>query len=323
MDRRNALRMASAGLLGSLALQAWAQPQKPVVRIIVPYAAGGITDMMARSLAQSMAKTLDRTVIVENHPGAAGLIGTRAALAAPPNGDTLIFTNPGYITLPLTNKDAKYDPVKDFTPIAMVGRSPLFLMVHESVPAKNAAELIAYAKTKPEGLETANAGTGSSGHITAAMFAKAAGIKLVHVPYKGTAETANALIAGQVKLQINATTEALNSQARTGHIRLLAVMSEKRSPLAPDVPAISETIPGFAIDTWFGFLAPAGTPATAVQKLNQALAVALGDLDVRERFKSGFIEVQHSSPDELAAAIARSTQFWRKAFAEIDVGTLR
>jgi tripartite-type tricarboxylate transporter receptor subunit TctC len=323
MNRRNTLRIASAGLLFSIALHAWPQAQKPPVRIIVPYAAGGITDIMARVLATSMAKTLQRTVIVDNRPGAAGLLGTRAALTAPPDGDTLFFTNPGYITLPLTNKDAHYDPVKDFTPVGMVGRSPLFLMVHESVPAKSASELIAYAKTQPQGLSTANAGLGSSGHVTAVMFAKAAGIKLEHIPYKGTSETANALISGQVKMQINATTEALNAQARSGRIKLLAVMSEKRSSLVPDVPAISETLPGFAIDTWFGILAPAGTPAPIVQKLNESLAVALREPDVRERFKTGFIDIQYSSPSELAAAIERSTQFWRKSFTEIETPGVR
>jgi tripartite-type tricarboxylate transporter receptor subunit TctC len=278
---------------------------------------------MARSLATSMAKTLDRTVLVDNRPGAAGLLGTRAALTAPPDGDTLFFTNPGYITLPLTNKDANYDPLKDFSFVGMVGRSPLFLMVHESVPVKTAAELIDYARKHPAGLTSANAGLGSSGHVTAVMFAKAAAIKIEHIPYKGTSETATALISGQVKMQINATTEALNAQAKNGRIKLLAVMSEKRTPLAPDVPAISEVLPGFAIDTWFGILAPAGTPAPVVGKLNEALGVALQEPEVRERFAAGFIEIQHSSPAELKGAAERSARFWRKAFAEIDATALR
>jgi tripartite-type tricarboxylate transporter receptor subunit TctC len=278
---------------------------------------------MARVLAASMATTLGRVVLVDNRPGAAGLLGVRAVQAAAPNGDTFLFTNPGYITLPLLNRGANYDPVRDFTPIGMVGRSPLFLMVHRSVPAATTAELVAYAKTQLGGITAANAGLGSNGHIAAMLFARAAGVAIEHVAYKGTAEAATALMSGEVQMQINATTEALNEQSREGLIRLLAVMSERRSPLAPGVPPIAETFPGLSLDTWFGILGPAGTPPTVVQEINGALAKALGSPQVQERFAAGFIEPEHSTPAELASAIARSTEFWRKAFSELDVSGLR
>jgi tripartite-type tricarboxylate transporter receptor subunit TctC len=322
MNRYKAL-IAAIGLLSSVSQPTWAQsPQQPM-RLVVPYAAGGITDTMARLLAQSVGQTLGRTVIVDNRPGAGSLLGIRAVQKASADGDTLLFTNPALTTLPLFQKDAQYDPVKDFSPVAMVGNSPTFVMVHTSVPASNMAELIAYAKKQPDGIEAANAGPGSISHLQAALFAQKANVKVIHVPYKGTAETATALITGQVKMQINSTTEALNAQAKAGKIKMLAVGANKRTSLAPDVPTVSETIPGFNVDSWFGIVAPAGTPPATVTKLSNAFKKAVEDPDIRQRFHAGAIEPVYATPEELSRVIANSQSEWQKVVKTLQVTTDR
>jgi tripartite-type tricarboxylate transporter receptor subunit TctC len=315
--------IASMGLLTAFGLPVSSQGAQQPIRLVVPYAAGGITDSMARVLAVSVGQTLGRTVIVDNRPGAGSLLGIRAVQKAPADGDTLLFTNPAFTTLPIFQNDAQYDPVKDFSPVAMVGNSPTFVMVHQSVPAKNMAELIAYAKTLPDGIEVANAGPGSISHLQAALFAQKANVKVVHVPYKGTAETATALISGQVKMQINSTTEALNAQARAGKIKILAVGASKRTSLAPDVPTVGETLPGFAVDSWFGILAPAGTPPATIAKLNQAFKKAVDDPLVRQRFTAGAIEPAYSTPEELSRVISSSQAEWQKVAKTLKITTDR
>lgn len=192
----------------------WSQEKSPLMRIVVPYAAGGQSDLLARALAQSLSKTLDRNVIVENKVGAAALIGTRAVQTAAPDGNTILFHNSGFVALPLLTKTATYDPDKDFVPVSMVGYSPNFLMINGNVPAKTLPEFIAWAKSQPDGIAAANSGIGSAGHLAAQLFGKRAGVKIVHVPYKGTAETQTALIAGDVQMQLTSSTEVITQQAK-------------------------------------------------------------------------------------------------------------
>ena len=315
---RSLLALASAIALAAAATIACAQ-DKAVIRIVVPYAAGGQTDIMARLLAPSMAKMLDRTVIVENRPGAAALIATRYVQNAAPDANNLLFHNTGFVALPLTQKDAGYDPIKDFAPVSIIGYGPNFLMVHHSVPAKTVAEFIAYVKTLPNGIESANSGIGSSGHISAMLFAKMAGINIVLVPYKGSAETANALIAGDVKMQITATTSALNAQIQAGKVRILGVAAKHPSSLAPGIPIIADTLPGYAIEGWYGLLATAGSPPAEIAKRSDAIKKALEDPEIRAKFAAVYIDAGHVPPAGFANAIVESTAFWKKVVAELNL----
>ena len=317
MDRRAFLRYGAAGVLGAAA-PARAQGRPPM-RLVVPYPPGGTTDGMARVLAASLTRTLNRTVIVDNRSGAAGLLGVRAVQTAAPDGSVLLFGNPGMITLALQNRAAGFDPVRDFAPVGLVGRSPLFLMVHKGVPARTTAEFVAYAKAVPDGINSGSAGLGSNGHITAMLLARAAGIDITHVAYRGTSEAATALMAGEVKMQINSTTVALNEALRSGLVRFLAVMTERPTPLAPGVPAIVDTFPDLVVDTWFGFFGPAGTPPAVIEEVNAALAAALAEPEVRSRFLAGFIEPEHSSPEGMRAAVAASAAFWARAFRDLEI----
>lgn len=321
MHRRTLLQSTAATVLlaASRAARAQDRGSGAVMRIVVPYAAGGQTDMMARLLAPLLAKTLDRNVIVENRPGAAALIGTRAVQTAAPDGNTLLFHNTGFAALPLLTRGANYDPVKDFTPVATVGNGPNFLIVNGSVPARTVSELIAYAKTQPEGIESANAGLGSAGHLATQLFAKRAGIKIVHVPYKGSAETATALISGQVKMQLTSPTEVLTQQAKAGKVRFLAVSSRERTVLAPDLPTIAETLPGFVNDGWFGLIATGGSPAAHVKQTADAIAKAMADPEIRARFLQLYIDPKPMDSAQFAAAIQESTEFWKSVISELGI----
>jgi tripartite-type tricarboxylate transporter receptor subunit TctC len=274
---------------------------------------------VARVLAASLSKKLGRVVLVENRGGAAGLIGVRYVQTAPADGNVLLFTPPGYITLTLLNRSAGYDPIKDFTPIGLAGRSPLFLMVHKDIPATNPQELIEYAKRQPGGIDAANAGLGSVGHIAAMLFAREVGISLTHIAYRGTGEAGTALLSGVVKMQINSTTVALNEAARNGVVRFLAVIAERRSPLAPDVPVIGDVFRGAAAEPWYGLLGPAGLSPDYVQEVSLSLHDALEEAQVRESFFTGFIEPEYSNADQMQAAVIKSTEFWTKAFRELEI----
>lgn len=310
MKRRTTLGIlaAAAGSLISPARLALAN-DGDLVRIVVPYAAGGQTDSMARLLAERMQKTLGRTVIVDNRPGAAALIATKYVQSMPPTGDSLLFHNSGFVALPMLNKAATYDPIADFDAVCQIGESPNFLMVTEEVPARSVPELIAYAKAHP-GLECANSGINSGGHISAMLLEKLAGIKLTHVPYKGSAEVTRALLAGEVKMQLSVTTDSLNPYIQNGKIRILGVASKDRSSLAPNVPPISDSVPGYSIDGWFGMLTAAKTPLDKREAMANAINEALKDAAVRERFAALFMDIRFLGPRAFADSVRDSKTFF-------------
>ncbi len=316
MQRRHFLGIAAAAL--APIARAHAQ-DRALLRIVVPYAAGGQTDLLARALALPLGRILERSVIVENKTGAAGLIATRAVQGAAPDGNTLLFHNAGFVALPLLTKGANYEAARDFAPVAIVGNGPNFLMVNGNVPARTLPEFIAWAKAQPDGIEAANAGMGSAGHLATQLFAKRAGIRITHVAYKGTAETQTALIAGEVKMQLTSPTEVLTQQAKLGKVRFLAVNAKERTALAPELPTIAETLPGFANDIWFGLLAPAGTPAATVRTLSEGFRRALDDHDVRERFLQNYMEPVYKDPVAFAKAIDESLAFWKVMIAELGL----
>jgi tripartite-type tricarboxylate transporter receptor subunit TctC len=317
MHRRKLLYAATAA--GITTILPVARAQDKLIRIVVPYAAGGQTDMMARALAASMSKSLERNVIVENKAGAAALIGTRAVQMAPPDGNTLLFHNSGFVALPMLTKGANYDPVKDFMPVAVVGNGPNYLMVSGTVQARSAAEFIAWAKAQPEGITCANSGLGSAGHLSAQLFAKRAGINITHIPYKGSAETAIALINGEVTMQLTSPTEILTQQAKLGKVRFLAVTSVARTSMAPELPVLSDTIPGFVNDGWFGLLTSAGSPSAQVQAVSGAIKKAVAEPEIRERFLRTYIEPKYLDPSQFASAVDDSVKFWRSVITELNL----
>jgi tripartite-type tricarboxylate transporter receptor subunit TctC len=307
MQRRTALKGLAAGLYAAGAHSAFAQDQP--VRIIVPYAAGGQTDSMARLLAESMQKTLGRTVLVENRPGAAALIAVKYVQGAPPDSDTLLFHNSGFVSLPLLSKAANYDPYTSMDPVAMVGVSPSFLMVTDAIPAKTVPEFLAYARANP-GIECGNSGVNSGGHIAAMLLEKLGNIKLKNIPYKGSAEVTRALLGGEVKMQVSVTTEALNPHIKSGKIRLLATVAKEKTDLAPDVPPLNDFLPGYNISGWFGMLTAPKTPLNKREAMAAAIKIGLDNPAIRERFAALFFEISYQDPVAFKKTIEESGVFF-------------
>lgn len=308
-------------LLSCFCVWALAQgfPSRPI-RIIVPYPAGGTTDIMARALQEPMQKTLGQPIVVENKAGAAGAIGAREVARAAPDGHTLLFSNNGpSATTPLLVKDAGYDGLKDFAPVSQVSSAPLFVMVNAAVPANDLRAFIEYARRQPNALEYASAGIGSLGHLASELFARTAGIRMVHIPYKGQAPTTNAIVSGEVKVLITTSSATMNTYIKEGRIRLLAVSTPEPSILAPGVPTVDSVLPGYRVEIWFGLLAPAGTPADVVAKLNDAVARALAQPDLQERFRNFGVIARASTPAQLARLIADEIPQWSRIVREAGI----
>ncbi len=313
ITRRTGLLSSVALALGALPGVALGQtqfPDKPI-RLVVPYAPGGTTDIMARTLQEPLSKILGQPVIVDNKAGAAGAIGTAQVAQAPPDGYTLIFGNNGPSAIvPLTQKEVGYDPIKNFAPVSLVSIAPLTLVVHSSVPASNVTELIAYAKTLPNGLDYASAGAGSLGHLASELFGKEAGIKLVHVPYKGQAPSTMAVMSGEVKMLLTTSSDTQDAAVKAGKLKLLAVSTPQPSPLMPGAPTINQSLPGYDTVVWFGILAPAGTPAPVIARLNAAIREVLAEAAIQQKFVGYGCVATASTPQELGALIANEIPKW-------------
>lgn len=311
-------------LLAALTLDASAAaaqgfPSRPI-RLIVPYPAGGSTDIMARALQEPMAKLLGQPLVIENRAGAAGVVGAKEVAKAEPDGHTLLFANNGPVSIaPLLQKDAGFDPLKSFAPVSLVSMAPLVLVSHSSVPAHDVASLIAYAKAQDDGTLYASAGPGSLGHLSTERFANLAGIKLTHVSYRGQAPTTLAVLTGEVKLLLTTTSDLMNDYIKEGKIKLLGVSSRAPSAVAPGAEPIAKTLPGFTVDVWFGILAPAATPPDIVGKLNDALKTVLAAPDLRQRFIGYGVEATSSAPAELAGIIAAEIPDWRRIIEDRSV----
>ncbi|MBN9516227.1 MAG: tripartite tricarboxylate transporter substrate binding protein [Alphaproteobacteria bacterium] len=296
-------------------------PDKPI-KLIVPYSPGGTTDIMARTLQEPLSKALGQPVIVDNKAGAAGAIGTKQVATSPPDGYTLIFGNNGPSAIvPLIQKDVGYDPVKDFAPVSLVSIAPLTLVVHPSVPATNVKELIAWAKTQPGGVDYATAGAGSLGHLSTELFGKEAGIKLNHVPYKGQAPSTMAVLNGEVKLLLTTSSDTQDAAVKSGKLKLLGVSTPKPSPLMPSAPTIGQSLPGYETVVWFGILAPAGTPAPVVARLNAAIREVLAQPDIQQKFMGYGCIATASTPQEFAAMIAAEVPKWKSIVETAKITT--
>lgn len=311
IKRRTAL-LSAAFALGALPATAQAPyPDKPI-KLIVPYPPGGTTDIMARTLQEPLSKALGQPVIVDNKAGAAGAIGTKQVATAAPDGYTLVFGNNGPSAIvPLLQKDVGYDPLKDFAPVSLVSIAPLVLVLHPSVPAGDVKEFVAWARTQPGGVEYATAGAGSLGHLATELFAKDAGLKLVHVPYKGQAPSTMAVLNGEVKMLLTTSSDSMGSAVRDGKLRLLGVSTAKPSPLMPGAPTIGQSLQGFEVNVWFGILAPAGTPAPVIAKLNAAIRTVLADPEIQRKFMGYGSIATASTPQEFAAMIGAEVPKWK------------
>jgi tripartite-type tricarboxylate transporter receptor subunit TctC len=299
--------------------QAPRYPDKPA-KILVGFSAGGGTDVAARILALKMSEGLGQSVVVENRPGASGMIATEAVARAAPDGYTLMVGSQTTLAVaPVLYRKFAIDARKDFAPIAMVGVSPLVLVVHPSVPAHSVQELIALAQAKPGGINFGSGGLGTTPHMAGELFAITANIKMQHVAYRGEAPAINDLIGGQLHL-VFANLSAVIGNVKAGSLRPLAVTSAKRSATVPDIPTIAETaLPGFEAATWFGLVAPAGTPRDIVLRLNAEVQRVLGLPEVKQRFVDLGMTAERSTPDEFEAFVGAEADKWAKVIKDADI----
>ena len=309
------LLRALAGLLAlSVVPHALAQekyPSKPVT-IIVPQAAGGANDAISRVIAQKLSEQLGQTFVVDNRPGAGGNVGTVAAAKAKPDGYTLMITADSSMVInPALYKSTGFDPVKDFQPVSTLATAGYVLVANPAFPAKNMAEFIALAKQQPKKIYIGSAGNGTLNHLIGEMLGKATGIDLVHVPYKGAAAAVTDLVGGQVQVSVQSLPSSI-SFIKSGKIKVLGVVNEKRVPALPDSPTIGETVKGFGTTPWYGMFAPAGTPRAIIQQLNAEIAKALESKDAIERLAGVGCEPFKSSPEQFATLVRDDLPRWAK-----------
>jgi tripartite-type tricarboxylate transporter receptor subunit TctC len=285
------------------AQQAW--PSKPI-RLLVPLAAGSTADIVSRAIGAELAKSLGQPVVVENKAGAGGTIAMAEVARAAPDGYTISFASQGTLVfnVALYSKPG-YDPVKDFAPIALVGGVSNVMIVPPNDPARGVADVIARAKEKPGALNFSSGGSGTSHHMSGVLFTRTTGTDIVHVPYKGAPQGILAVMAGEVQMGFFNTPTVL-TQIREGKLKALGVTSLKRSPLLPDVPTLDEAgVKGYEVNTWFGFVAPSGTPADVVTRLNREVAKALAQPEVRERLAAQGFDLAPDAPPAAFATLLR------------------
>jgi len=289
-----------------------------VVRVVVPVAAGGGVDVMARLIAQHLGERLGQQFVVENRPGAAGVIGSKTVIAAPADGYTLLYTPSSLALAVAVNKVAPYDVAKDFTPIVNVAVSPYALVVNASVPATTVAELIAYAKAHPGALSYSSAGVGSASHLAAELFKSMAGIEMVHVPNKGMNPALVDLLGGQVQVLFGSVPALLIE--KSDRVRPIAMAEAKRSALMPDLPTIAESgLPGFEVGNWAGLLGPAGLDPLVVDKLHGEIIRILATADMKERIKTLGFDVIASTPEEFGAQMKNDVARWSEVVRRANI----
>lgn len=313
--------VAAAAVLGPGAAGALAQeyPKKPIT-MIVPYPAGGATDILARALGEKLTASLGQQVVIDNRPGANGNIGAQIAAKAAPDGYTLLMSPASTLTHnPSLYSKMPFDPLKDFAPISIVAETPMVVVVNPAVPAKSIKELVDLAKSKPGALSFASPGTGSSPHLSGELFKLMTKTDMVHVPYKGAAPAVTDLVGGQVQLMFDTIVSSL-PHVKSGKLRALAVTPAKRSPLRPELPTVAEAgVPGYEATTWFGLLAPAGTPKPIIEKLHNEVVKILKTPDMKSRLDQLGAEPIGNTPEEFTAAMKQEMAKWAKVVADAAV----
>ena len=306
-------RFIAALALNALAGAVFAQgyPNK-TIRMIVPFAAGGPTDVMARTVGQKLTESWGQPVVIDNRGGGGGNIGSDILAKATPDGYTLAMIIVGHAINASLYSKLPYDPVKDFAPVTLAGAATIVLVAHPSVQAKSVKELIALAKSKPGKINWASPGTGTPHHLAGELFKTRTGIDMVHIPYKGAAPAVVDLLGGQVSLAFVSLPAAL-PHIKAGKLTALGVSSPQRSAVAPDVPTIAESgLTGYELENWYGVLAPAGTPREIVNKLNGEIVKILQTQDVKERLNSQGFEIRTSTPEQFAAYLKSEIVKWAK-----------
>jgi tripartite-type tricarboxylate transporter receptor subunit TctC len=291
---------ALVGAMLSFGAAGQGYPEKPI-RVVVPFPAGGAADIVARHVTTRLSGIIGQQIVVDNRGGAGGAIGADNAARAAPDGYTLLFASSSVLSInPHLGAKTNYDVLRSFTPIVLIGHAPNVLTVHPSVPAKSVKELIAVARAKPDALAYASNGAGTLSHLTGELFSQRAGVKMLHVPYKGAAPAVIDTVAGNVSV-LFAAFPSVSSQARAGRLRALAVTSAKRIAIAPELPAVAETVKGFESSQWWGFYGPVGLPAPVIEKLNATANKVLSGEDIKKALALDGAAPAGGTPAELAA----------------------
>jgi tripartite-type tricarboxylate transporter receptor subunit TctC len=310
--------LAVAATLRDAAAQAY--PSRPI-SLLVPWAPGGSTDILARVVAAHLHQSMGQPVVIENRTGAAGNIGTGAVARAAPDGHTILFNTMSVHTMNhALFATMPFDGVRDFSPLTLLAYVTNTMVVHPSVPANSVAEFIAYAKANPGKIAYASSGPGSTNHLCAAMLERMAGLEMLHVPYRGGAPAVADTVGGQVQLFFTAGTQSLE-HVKAGRLKLLAVTEAKRSPFLPDVPTVAETVPGFEMTVWYGAFGPPGMPKDIVAKLNGEISRALFLPEVKKRMDDIAVEVASSTPEELGDRMRREAEKWSALIKTLGIAT--
>jgi len=306
--------VACSALSGAAAAQSY--PTKPV-RWVIPFPPGGGTDTISRTLAQKLSETWHQQVIADNRPGSGGTIGLAIAAKLPADGYNLVLGQLANVAIaPALYPKLQYDPVKDFTPISLALTSPLILVVHPSVPAKNVKELIALARAKPDSITFGSPGNGTTGHLATEIIRSEGKVRMVHIPYKGAVPAFTGLLGGEIAVYMSSIQPAI-PMLKAGRVRALGVTSAKRIPSLPDVPTIAESgLPGYEVTNWYGVMAPAGVPKDVLTKIHADVEKALKLKDVQQRFEAEGGDPTPTTPEQFAAFIKNEVVKWGKAVKE-------
>lgn len=319
LDRRTLLGSLGASLALPAAGRAqgtWPQGRTP--KLVVPFTPGGATDILGRLVTDKVGQALGATFVVENRAGAGGNIGVEAVARAEPNGDTFLIVSVGLVANPALYAKVNYDPLTDFAPITMVALVPNLLVVSPTLKVKDTAELIAYGKANPGKLTYASSGVGTSIHLAGELFQKLTGIKMVHVPYRGSAQAMQDLIGGRVDLMFDNITPAL-PQVRAGSVRGFGVTTAQRAPTASEFPPINDLVPGFDVSSWFALFAPAKTPQAIIDRLQAETKAAIADPVVRGKMDQLAAQPVGNTPAELAAFVRAEQTKWVSLIREVGI----
>jgi tripartite-type tricarboxylate transporter receptor subunit TctC len=310
MQRTNTV--LAVAVVAVMAVPVWAQTSYPnrAIRMVAPFAPGGASDFIARLLAPKLSERLGQTVVVDNRSGAGGTIGFEIVVRAAPDGYTLMIASSSYATNAAVTPKLSFDPIKDVTPISLVGVAPLVLVVHPSVAARSISELVALAKAQPGRLKFGSSGTGASPHLAGELFKASAGIDLLHVPYKGSGPALIDTLSGQIDMTFISML-VVRAHINAGRLRLLGVGTPQRANALPDVPAIAETLPGFESTSWYVVMGPARMPAALVARLNTEVNALVKTPEVADRLASDTVEPRALSPEATAKHVADEITRWK------------
>jgi tripartite-type tricarboxylate transporter receptor subunit TctC len=310
--------LAAAVLLTSPVISAQTYPSRQIT-LIVPFAAGGSNDVVGRAVGKKLTEAWGQPVIIENRPGAGGMIGTSAVAAAAPDGYTLLLVSPTFTISPAIRKNMPFDTTRDFTPVAFIARSPLLITASNKLPVESARELFALARSKPGEVTYASAGLGSINQISTELIAFSAGVRFMHVPYKGGAPALNDLVGGHVDIFVSSLPQVL-PLVRGGQARALAVTSTRRTALLPDVPTLDESgISGVDLGTWWGIAGPAGMPADVVNALNAEIGKMLGSPELSQFLSNEGAEAEPMTPQQFGNMMRLETERWIKVAREANI----